>query len=210
MEKAIAKKYELLKDDTIEVGGDTLYRIRALKDFRDICAGDLGGYIKEEHNLSHDGNAWVGGNAYVFGNARVYENAQVDDSARVYGSAHVSGNAYVFDCALVQDNARISGNVYVRDKAFIGGRAHVDGDARIRSNAQINSSADYTVVQGFGTVQRTTTFYKTQDRGIAVTCGCFSGTLDAFRTQVKVTRSGKIAKEYLALADLMEMHFKEA
>lgn len=142
-------KYELVLDDTIKTDSETLYHVRALKDFGDICAGDLGGYIKGEHNLSHGGDA------------------------RVYGDARVCGDAWV------------------------------DG------NAWVGSKADYTVVQGFGTAHRATTFYKTQDRGIAVKCGCFSGTLDEFREQVKNTRDGKIAKEYLALADLMEMHFEE-
>ncbi|MBB5074518.1 hypothetical protein HNQ69_001670, partial [Bartonella callosciuri] len=32
-----------------------LYRIRALKDFNDVKAGTLGGFIEKEVNLSHDG-----------------------------------------------------------------------------------------------------------------------------------------------------------
>ena len=32
----------------------TLYRIKALKDFADVKAGDLGGYIEDYRNLSHD------------------------------------------------------------------------------------------------------------------------------------------------------------
>ena len=42
---------------------------------------------------------------------------------------------------------------------------------------------------------------------IIVACGCFCGTIDEFREQVKNTREGKIAKEYLMIADLMEYHF---
>ena len=40
-------------------------------------------------------------------------------------------------------------------------------------------------------------------------CGCFYGDLEEFRNQVKNTRKGKIAEEYLMIADLMEKHFKE-
>jgi hypothetical protein len=40
-------------------------------------------------------------------------------------------------------------------------------------------------------------------------CGCFFGTIAEFRKQVEETRTGKIAKEYLMIADLMEEHFKE-
>lgn len=38
-------------------------------------------------------------------------------------------------------------------------------------------------------------------------CGCFYGDLVEFRNQVKNTRKGKIAEEYLMIADLMEKHF---
>lgn len=65
------KKYELLKDDTIQIGESTLYRVRALKDFSDVKAGDLGGYIGMEFNLSQEGNCWVYNNAKVRGNATV-------------------------------------------------------------------------------------------------------------------------------------------
>lgn len=66
------KKYELT-DEKIETFGTTLYRIRALRDISafDVKAGDLGGFIKKEENLSHDGNARVCGNARVYGDADI-------------------------------------------------------------------------------------------------------------------------------------------
>ena len=67
-------KYELtyeLTNETKEIGGITLRRIRALRDIpsRRVKAGDLGGWIEKEDNLSHSGDAWVGGNAQVSGDA---------------------------------------------------------------------------------------------------------------------------------------------
>lgn len=82
------KKYELT-DETRKWYGHTLHRIRALADFGDVEAGDLGGWIEKEENLSHDGNAWV------YGNARVYDNACVYDDAWIYGNARVYGNAEI-------------------------------------------------------------------------------------------------------------------
>ena len=45
------KKYELLENDTIEIGlksyEHTLYRIRSLRDFGDVEKGQLGGYIEK-------------------------------------------------------------------------------------------------------------------------------------------------------------------
>ncbi|MDP0396124.1 hypothetical protein Q7Y95_10420, partial [Glaesserella parasuis] len=86
-EQTTQKKYELLKDDTVEHFGRTLYRIKALITFGLVGAGQLGGYIETEKNLDHSGNAWVYDNARVFGNAMVYDNARVFGNARVYGNA---------------------------------------------------------------------------------------------------------------------------
>ena len=95
------KKYELLKDDKIELYGKTLYRIKALIDFDIVVAGSLGGYIEKEDNLAHTGNAWV------YGNAWVSSDAQVSGNAWVSGNAQVSGNARVYGNALVSSNARV-------------------------------------------------------------------------------------------------------
>lgn len=40
------KKYELT-DETILIGSQILHRIRALRDFADVKAGDIGGYIEK-------------------------------------------------------------------------------------------------------------------------------------------------------------------
>jgi len=61
------KKYELVNYNK-ETG---LWRIRALRDFADVKAGDHGGWIEKESNLSHGGNCWIYGNAKVCGNAMI-------------------------------------------------------------------------------------------------------------------------------------------
>ena len=70
------KKYELTAEMKV-VFGLTLYRIRALVAFGDVQAGDLGGWIEKEDNLSQYGDAWVYGNAWVYDDARVYGDAEV-------------------------------------------------------------------------------------------------------------------------------------
>ena len=141
------KKFELTTESITNEAGKKLFRIKALIDFGDVKAGELGGYVEKEGNVSQDDNAWVADNAEVFGNAKV------------------------------------------------SGDAMVCGDA------------DYALVQGFGTECRCTTFYRGKNEKIMVNCGCFHGDLEEFRKQVKETRSGKIEKEYLMIADLMEYHF---
>lgn len=67
-------KYKLT-EETKQHEGITLYRIQALVDIPSIGvkAGDLGGWIESESNLSQEGDAWVFGNAKAYGNARVYD-----------------------------------------------------------------------------------------------------------------------------------------
>ena len=214
------KKFELTSEFITNAFGVKLFRLRALVEFGDVKAGDLGGYIEKEENLNQDDNAWVSGNACVSGNARVSDNATVSGNAWVSGDARVSGNAWVRDNAWVSDNATVSGNAWVsgdawvRDNAWVSGdawvrdNAWVSGNARVSGNACVSGNADYATVKGFGRSFRNTTFFRCNDEKIRVQCGCFFGDLNEFRAIVKRTHGdGKMAKEYLAIADLMEMHF---
>ena len=79
------KKYELT-EETTNIFGKTLHRIRATRDFSNVHAGDLGGFIEDERNLSHDENAWVCGNALVGGNAWVSGDAWVGGDALIKGT----------------------------------------------------------------------------------------------------------------------------
>ena len=217
------EKYELLKDPIIN-----LYRIRALKDFSDIKAGTLGGYVENEDNLSHDGNAWIYGNARVcgdakvygnacvcsgakvFGDAEVYGNARVYSNARVYDCACVYGDACVYDYACVYGDAEVCGYAYVYGDACVCGNTRVYSNASIYGNAFLKTNADYTVIHGFGSEERTTTFFRCKDGNIRVKCGCFYGTIDEFCYKVHETHGdSKYAKEYLMIADLMKFHFSE-
>ena len=149
------KKFELTSEFVVNVFGNKLFRVRALVAFGSVKAGEQGGYVEKEENLSQTGNAWVSGNAWVYGDAWVSGDAQV------YGDARVSGNA------------------------------------------------DYATVKGFGRYNRNTTFFRCKDGKVRVACGCFFGDMEEFRAIVKRTHGdGRMAKEYLAIADLMETHFK--
>lgn len=126
------KKFELTSEFITNIFGTKLFRIKALVEFGNVEAGELGGYIEKEENLDHNGDA------------------------RVYGDA------------------------------------------------------DYAYAHGFGSINRTTTFFRLKDGGVGVQCGCFNGTLHEFRDKVQETHGEtKKAKEYLMLADLMELRFKE-
>ncbi|HFZ9544317.1 TPA: hypothetical protein ACGMAH_001513 [Streptococcus agalactiae] len=157
------KKYELLKDDTIEVAGKTLFRIKALISFKDIRKGEIGGYVEAERNLSQSGNAWVTGNAWVC------------DDAWVSGNARVTGNARVSDNAWVSGNACVTGNAWVCDDAWVSGNAWVTGNAWVSGNAWVETSNDYIVFKNNWSSFRWFTYTKSNKMWRV---GCFYGTGD--------------------------------
>ena len=174
------------------------------------------GNARVSDNAQVSGDAWVFGDTRVFSNASISGNATISGNARVYGKASISGNASVSGDACVYGKASISGNASVSGDACIFENAQVSGDAWVSGAAQVSRAAlvsgdaDYAVVTGFGRCFRATTFFRCEDKIIRVQCGCFYGDLVQFREIVKKTHGdSKYAKEYLAIADLMELHFSD-
>lgn len=87
------KKFELTSEFITNIFGTKLFRIKALIEFGNVKAGELGGFVEKEENLNHEGNAWVYGNARVYDDARVYGNARVCDDAD-YATVHGFGSEY--------------------------------------------------------------------------------------------------------------------
>lgn len=155
-------KYELTSE-TLNYAGRTFHRIRALKDFGYVNAGDLGGWIVKEDNLSQQGTAWVFGEAKVCDNARVDDDAAIHDkaclccNARVFGHAKVYDEVVIYDsaqvygCAVVLREARILNNAKIHGNAYISGRAEISDNADIYGNANIDDEAlvsDAAIVYG--------------------------------------------------------------
>ena len=139
-------KYRLIPEDCKIDYRRKLYRIEALKDFGVVKAGELGGYIESENNLSFDGEAWVCENAEVFDNARICNDARIYGNARIYGDAIVRNKATIGDNALISGSARIYGNAKIRNNVWVYGNAIIEDnavicdDARIYGNAKIRNN----------------------------------------------------------------------
>ncbi len=88
------KKYEFTEETKV-ICGRKLHRIRALRDFNDVKAGDLGGFIEKEENLSHEGNCWVYNNAKVYDNAIIYGNAEIYGCAVIYNGKWDKSPLYI-------------------------------------------------------------------------------------------------------------------
>ena len=184
------KKYELTTE-TLQFAGRTLYRIKAVKDFGYIEAGELGGWIENMKNLSQDDNAWiygdamafdnanVFGNAKILGNAKVFGDAKVFANAKVYGNAKILGNAIVYSNAIVHGNAKIYDYAKVYDKANIYDFAEVYGNVRICGNvtikgdAKVHDAVDYIVFKNFWSSGRYFTWTRSNNKW---SVGCFYGT----------------------------------
>ena len=131
-----SKKYEFTGNVKV-LYGRTLHQIRATAAFGLIKAGEIGGWIEKEENLSHEGNAWVWGNAEVCGDAEVW------------------------------------GQSHYMTLGPIGSRC------------------------GF------TTFFRSKNLEIGVSCGCFRGNIEAFAEKVKETHGeNEYAKRYMAAIEL--------
>ncbi len=124
------KKFKFTHE-SIHWKGRTLYRIQALINFGNVSAGDRGGFVESEKNLSHDGDAWV------YGNAKVYDSATISGNAIVYGDAEVYGRATVSDLARVGDDAKIYGSAIVCDLATISGNSTICDLAVVGGNSDV-------------------------------------------------------------------------
>lgn len=163
-ETVVEKKYEILNDGEYYggLGKNDLHRIRALKDFGNIKAGTLGGWVENEDNLSQNGTCWIEADAFVYDSAKVWGAAQimtgskVSDNAKVYGGAIVDGGR-VANNAVVKGHATVSGwvvgnaqvcrhgsvvdDAYVEENALICGRALVGDRAQVGGRAIIQGHA---------------------------------------------------------------------
>lgn len=88
-----------LTDKTMVVGGRTLHHIKSLVDIpsRHVSAGDFGGWVESEKNLSQDGDCWIGCYAAVMGEAKVCGDAWVYGDVDICGDVCLSGSARVCD-----------------------------------------------------------------------------------------------------------------
>ena len=149
------KKYEILKDQAITMNGSTIYRIKALKDFGDVKAGDMGGFVEKEENLSHEGPCWIYGDAMVYHNAKVKDNAIVRDYVHVYDDAQVLQNAIVENHARVFGQSYVFGNACVKDNGNVFDLARVNGFATVQDNATVSENArayGEAVIKGYAMV----------------------------------------------------------
>lgn len=104
-----------------------LHRIRALRDVGiEVRAGDLGGFVEGEHNLSQeeDDASWIFGDAIAAGSASVDKNSCLRDEAVA------CDQAYVTQRSALSGHARAEDSVYIRG-AVLSEEARAAGTAMV-------------------------------------------------------------------------------
>ena len=124
-------KYEFTSEEKKIGQGVVFHRVIAMRDFGDVKAGDIGGWVEDYQNLSQgDDCSWVYDDACVCGKAYVSGNARISGNARVFGNAYVSGNAQISENAWVFDHARVFGNACITGSTNVCGYTRISDDAR--------------------------------------------------------------------------------
>lgn len=142
------QKYILSNQTKTNDNGVLLYRIISIKDFYNAKAGEYGGWVESEENLSQYGTCWIKDEAEVFGKAEISEDAIISGAAKVYGDAKVYDNADIYGHAKVYGNAtvcgyaKLGGYTEVFENAKVGTYTHSLGKPKIYGNAQVFGSIE--------------------------------------------------------------------
>ncbi|MBY0361842.1 MAG: hypothetical protein K2X45_08030 [Phreatobacter sp.] len=155
------KKYALTTTSRL-IDGKPAYQIKALVniDRFGVKAGDLGGFVSGEDNLSQKGDCWIRQTSYALDRSRVSgnalladrsivkdeavitDNAIVSKQSSVSGKAMVSGDAQVMRQSHVSDNARIYDEAIVDDRSTVSGRGRVFGQAMVTADSHVSHYAE--------------------------------------------------------------------
>lgn len=135
------KKYEMTTDFKKMACGTKVYRIRALKNIEkhDVVAGQFGGFIEEEYNLSQavSDTSWVDDEAVVMGHTElegsvlIQHNAVVEGDSKLFGHVIVTGKSNLVDTFLIGEEIQITENSRLSDVQLKGDRIHISGNANL-------------------------------------------------------------------------------
>ena len=158
-----------------------------------------------KYKLTDETKVWLG----IILHRIQYENGEMGGWIEKEWNLDQSGDARVFDNAQVSGDAKIFGDAWVFDNARIFGDAQVFGDARVLGDARVFSDADWMIVGPIGSRDGITTIFREKKNKIAVSCGCFLGSLDEFEKQVDETHGNNAhGKAYRAMIEMAKIRFQ--
>lgn len=116
-------KYEINEDN----------RIVALETFGIVIAGQVGGVVDGEHNLSQYGLSWISYNSSVTGDAMVFDDANLLGSCHLIDQSLAYGQSTLFGNVLMQADSRAFGSCRLRGATVVPGNAWVFGEAVVEN-----------------------------------------------------------------------------
>ena len=94
--------------------------------------------------------------------------------------------------------------------AWVSGNALVYGNARVYGNAEVMKPVHMLTIGAIGSRNGCTTFFRTKDKQIKVSCGCFLGTIAEFAEKVKRTHGdSKHTKTYALAIELAKAQIED-
>ena len=220
------KKYELIKESKTYFEEREIFRIRALKDFRNVRAGDVGGWVCSYDNLSQEGNCWIYGNAKCLDNAMVSDNAMMIDNSKMFDNSRMYDNAIMCDNSMMYNNSMMRNRAIMRnssmmiDNARMYYKAKMYNDAILDKNKILYGSINksYKKIFQHHCERRLLTAILTEENEILYSIGCQIGItkekfIDRIYNDCEVRGKGleecPYRQEYLDIIDIVENYFRK-
>ena len=134
------RKYEMT-NITMEFEERTLYRIRALKNFRNVKAGDLGGWVSGKYNLSQEGECWIYDEAKCMDNARMYHNSAMYNNAVMCDFSEMHGCSEMHNYSAMLDNSRMYNCSAMYDNSRMYNDSKMYSNSRMFDNSAMYNNA---------------------------------------------------------------------
>ena len=107
-----------------------------------------------------------------------------------------------------EENLSQSGDAWVYGNAQVYGDARVSSDAWVSGDARVENDHMHCGFDCFGSCNRHTHAYMTNENKVEIRCGCFRGSIEEFERKVKETHAGTIyEKQYKAIINLIKIKF---
>lgn len=187
-------------------------RARVIESGKVFCKAQVYGkaIVSKNSRVSYKahvlGRAIITDLAYVDDSAVVCGKAIIKDHAKVYGDAWIGGNAIVRRCSFVGGGAEVSHNAEIAvgtPEPFLRTKAVIHGDALI---SDLN---DVLVISPIGSRNDILTACRSKRGDIKVSTGCFKGTLDEFKYQVRNEHGSNVyARQYYMAISFIKQFFK--
>lgn len=102
----------------------------------------------------------------------------------------------------------LGGYVEKEENLSQSGDAWVYGDAWVSGDARVENDHMHCGFDCFGSCNRHTHAYMTNENKVEIRCGCFRGSIEEFERKVKETHAGTIyEKQYKAIINLIKIKF---